>query len=200
MWSVTAFAKNAGDSSLLVGNCDEKNECAVNVSASDPRWARLCDSSDLSVHWAKGLGRYLIQCRSGGTSEENVVWLIDLKAEFFGKLYFGRFFKKSALEAEPDMKIQDKFQSRELCNSVDLLKIEASDFVLLDKKPTNDAESPYCYDPVYLVLQGGRLTIGNNSGPFKDNDADHAVHEVLSRDEARLRHLLDVARRWDSEP
>ena len=26
MWSVTAFAKNAGDSSLLVGNCDEKNE------------------------------------------------------------------------------------------------------------------------------------------------------------------------------
>ncbi|MGF6964857.1 hypothetical protein OKW43_001862 [Paraburkholderia sp. WC7.3g] len=199
-WSAIAYAKDTAGSVQLLGNCDEQNECVVNLNASGSQWEKLCDSPDFSVLWTKRGERYLVQCRSRSTSEENVVWIIDVKTGFFGKLYFGRFFKKSILEAGPNMKIEDKFQSRGLCSAAEILRVKASNFVLLDKKSTNNSENPYCYDPIYLTLQGGRLTIGTNNGPFKIGDTDHAVHAVLNRDKARLSHLLDTVRRWHPEP
>lgn len=183
----------------IVGNCDERDECVVNVGVSDFEWRKLCDSPDLSVHWTRGQERYLVQCRSGGTSDENMVWIVDLEADIFGRLHFGRFFKKSVLEGRPNLKIPDKFQSRDLCRPVDVLRVRVSDFILLDKKPTGPAENPYCYDPVYLSVRGGRLTVGTNDGPFKSGDADHSVHSVLTRERAHLNHLLASVRRWHPE-
>ncbi|KAB0640113.1 hypothetical protein [Burkholderia stagnalis] len=197
-WSHFALAKYMGGSANLSGNCDSQNECVVNLGAPWSRWRGLCNSSDFSALWSKGGERYLIQCRSGDTSEDSVVWVIDAKTGFFGKLYFGRFFKKGALAVGPNIEIKDKFQLRTLCESVEIKRMKESDFVLLDKRPMD--EGAYCYAPVYLTLRFDKLIVETNDGPFKNDDVDHAVHEVSIQEKRRLKYLLDAIRNWHSEP
>ncbi|CAN0623438.1 conserved exported protein of unknown function [Burkholderia multivorans] len=199
-WSSIVFANGASGSVPLLGNCDGHGECSVNLNASGHQWGDICDSLEFSAFWVRGEERYLVQCRNGGTSEENLIWVVDAKAGKFWELYFGRFFKRSLLELESNLKIQEKFGSLSLCRPAKISKLRVSYFVLLDKKPTNNEEDPYCYEPVYLMFRGGRLNIETNDGHFKHSDTDHVVHAVSDRDRARLRHLLDTVRKWHLQP
>jgi hypothetical protein len=121
---------------------------------------------------------------------------VDGKAGLFFRLNCGRFIKKSTLAKSPNMEIPDKFRARNLCNPVDLAKLRASDFILLDKEPASDEDNPYCYAPTYLTLQGGELIVSTSDNPAKVGDPDHAVHAVPVRDRQHLKHLLDALRRW----
>lgn len=199
-WSFLVFPKDAGSYGTLVGNCNEEKECVVFLNNEVPTRDELCNSSDASVFWTQGTDRYLLQCKSGDTAEDNVVWVVDLRTGFFGRLNYGRSVRKSELEKNPDMQIPDKFTSRSLCDSIDTSKLEAIDFVLLDKKPTNDDENPYCYDPTYLTIKSGHLVIDTNNGPVKSSDSDHAVHKVSARYRERLGHLLEAVREGHPEP
>ena len=190
IWLSIAYAQDKDVSEQIVGNCDEQNVCVVNFNNSDSHREKLCTSPDFSVLWYRGSERYLFQCRSESTSEENTIWIVDKKTDFFGKLHFGRFIKKSALEANPSLKIQDRFQSRILCNPAELSKVKASDFVLLDKKPMDNNENYYCYDPVYLSILDNRLKIENGSGFFNSRDVEHAIHKVSLEDKDSLLYLL----------
>lgn len=96
-WSFTIFTKDVVRSARLVGNCDAQNECVLHSHVSDVESQKLCHRPDFSVFWNRGHERYLVQCRKGNASEDNEIWIIEEKSKFFGKLYFGRFFKKSAL-------------------------------------------------------------------------------------------------------
>jgi len=190
-----AVAKGADGSAQLQDNCDKHNECTLNLNVSDRQWRGLCNSPELSMFWTKGRDRYLVQCRGDGTSEDNRVWVIDEKAGFFGKLYFGRFFKKSIFDDEKNIVIPDKFRSHGLCGPVDSLKLRLSDFVLLEKRPANNDDNPYCYDVNYLIFRDGRFAVEINGVLPKPGDTGHAVHAVSSQDRLRLNHLLDAARR-----
>ncbi|MGF6413153.1 hypothetical protein [Paraburkholderia sp. MM5482-R1] len=79
-------------------------------------------------------------------------------------------------------------------------KLKASDFVLLDKKPANEGDNPYCYDPTYLTLKGGKLVIDTSKSLVKQNDSDHTVHPVSARDRTRLKQLSDALRQWRPQP
>ncbi|MGF6916695.1 hypothetical protein [Paraburkholderia sp. 40] len=94
------------------------------------------------------------------------------------------------------MEIPDKFRSRNLCNPTDMSKLRASDFILLDKMPTDEGDNPYCYAPTYLTLKGEKLIVDTGGSPAKPRDSDHAVHRVSTRDQRRLNHVLDVLRQW----
>ena len=200
IWSSIALANDSGSSIPLLGNCDDHSECSVNLNVSGHELDDMCDYPDFSAFWIRGGDRYLVQCRNGGTSEENLVWVIDAKYGKFWELNFGRFFKKSMLELESNLKIQEKFWLLDLCHLAKTSKLKSSYFVLLDKKPTNIEANPYCYEPVYLSFQGGRLTIETNDGRFKHSDTDHVAHAVSDHDRARLRHLLDIIRKWNPQP
>ncbi|CAG4895288.1 hypothetical protein [Paraburkholderia gardini] len=142
----------------------------------------------------------MIQCKSGDTAEDNVVWIVDQSAKFFGRLNFGRFITKSAIEKNPNSKIPDKFSSRNLCHPIDMIKLKASDFLLHDKRPTDADDDPYCYDVTYLKLGDAKLVIDTSRGPVMRSDSQHAVHAVSTRDRERLTHLLDVLRQWHPQP
>ncbi|WP_432258829.1 hypothetical protein [Cupriavidus sp. TMH.W2] len=122
------------------------------------------------------------------------MWIVDRKSGLFRSLNYGRFYSKGALEENPNMTIPDKFASRALCSPIDIPKLMASDFVLLDKRPTDDDEGPYCYEPTYLTIKMGKLVIRTNRRTDKCSDSDHVAHEVPARDRVRLIHLLDAAR------
>jgi hypothetical protein len=98
------------------------------------------------------------------------------------------------------MRIPDKFSSRSLCHSINIPKLKASDFVLLDKRPTNESEEPYCYAPIYLTIVSKKLFIDNSSGPAKPREYDHAVRAVAERDQKQLNHILDALRKWRPQP
>lgn len=191
-----ALAQNGAGYGTPVGDCSETNECVVFLNNHIPAQDKLCDSSDFSASWIQGSGKYLIQCRSGDTAEDNVVWVVDPKAGIFGRLNYGRFIKKSTLEKNPNMEIPDKFHSRSLCDPIDMAKLKASDFVLLDKKPSNESDDPYCFAPTYLTLENGKLVINTSNGLVKRGDPDHAVLPVSARDREHLNHLLDALRQW----
>lgn len=199
-WSSVAFPGDGGIYGTVVGNCSEEKECVVFLNSRVATQDELCDSSDFSAFWTQGTDQYLLQCNSGDTAEDNVVWVVDLKGGFFGRLNYGRFVKKSELEKNPNMQIPDKFRPRNLCDPIDMSKLKISDFVLLDKKPTNDDENPYCYAPTYLTIKSGYLAIDTNYGPVKSSDTDHAVHMVPARDRERLGHLLEAVREWHPRP
>ena len=161
-----------------------------------PTQDELCNSSDFSVTWNQGDGKYLIQCRSGNSDEDNVVWAVNPNAGLFARLNYGRFIKKSVLERNPSMDIPDRFRSHSLCSPIDMSMLRAGDFVLLDKKPADEGENPYCYAPVYLMLKGRKLVVSINGSSARRSDQDHAVHSVSARDRQLLNRLLDVLRQW----
>ncbi|RDK01852.1 hypothetical protein DLM46_15945 [Paraburkholderia lacunae] len=124
------------------------------------------------------------------------MWVIDLSAKFFGRLNYGRFIIKSAIERNPNLKVPDKFSSRGLCEPIDVTKLKTSDFLLLDKRPTDSNEDPYCYDPTYLEVGGGKLTIATSRGPATRSDLEHVVNSVSALDRKRLMRVLDTLRQW----
>lgn len=75
-------------------------------------------------------------------------------------------------------------------------KLDASEFVLLDKKPTDSDEDPYCYDPTYSEVGGGKLTIVTSRALVSRGDLEHAVNPVSALDRKRLTHVLDTLRQW----
>jgi hypothetical protein len=94
------------------------------------------------------------------------------------------------------LKIQDKFSSRSLCEPIDMTKLKASDFLLLDKRPTESDEDSYCYDPTYLQVGGGKLTIATSRGAGTRGNVEHAVKPVSALDRKRLMQVLDTLRQW----
>ncbi|WP_233834737.1 hypothetical protein [Paraburkholderia sp. ZP32-5] len=195
-WTSMGLVQNAIAYEVVSGNCSDANECVVFLKNPVPTQDKLCNSSDFSVTWTPGDGKYLIQCRSSGSDEDNVVWIVDSNARIFARLNYGRFIKKSVLEKTPNMEIPDKFRSRSLCSPIDMSMLRAGDFVLLDKRPADEGENPYCYAPVYLMLKGGKLVVSINGGSARRSDPDHAVHSVSARDKQLLNRLLDVLRQW----
>lgn len=195
-WSPVGFAENGAENGGLVGSCNSEQECVVSIHFSEPAQHGLCESSDLSVLWVRESGKYLIQCRSGDTSEDNVVWVIDLSAKFFGRLNYGRFITKSAIEKNPNLKIPEKFRSRGLCGAIEMTKLKTSDFLLLDKRPSDSDEGSYCYDPTYLQVGDGKLTISPSRGAVTRGDFEHAVNPVSALDRKSLNHVLDTLRQW----
>ncbi len=198
--SCAVFAGNGGSYGNLVGDCNGRNECVVTANGKISRKDRLCESANLSTLWIKGSEKYLIQCRGGDTAEDNVVWIVDTRAGFFGRLDYGRFIKKSTLEKNPDVEIPDQFRARNLCDPIDVNKLESSDFVLLDKRPTDKDDNPYCYAPTYLTLKSGKLAIEISVDGVTRHDPDHAVHSVSTRDRKNLNSLLSTLRQWQPKP
>lgn len=197
-WSSVGFAGNG--SGNLIGRCDAMNECVVTFNGKNASRDQLCESSDFSALWIRGSGKYLFQCRRGDTAEDNTVWIVDPGTNLFTKLNYGRFITKGSLEKNPNMRIPDKFSSRSLCHPIDMPKLDASDFALLDKRPSDQDDDPYCYDTTYLTVEGAKLVVETSLGPVKSNDSEHAVHPVSTRDRERLIRLLDTLRQWNPQP
>ena len=194
--SSVSLAENKPKVEDLAGSCNSAQECVVSILVQGSAPPRLCESSDLSALWIRESRKYLIQCRSGDTAEDNTVWIVDQGAKFYGRLNYGRFITKSAVERNPNLKISDKFSSRSLCEPIDMAKLRASDFLLLDKRPTDSDEGPYCYDATYLKVGDGKLTIATSRGPVMHGDSGHAVHHVSMLDRKRLAQVLDTLRQW----
>ncbi len=196
-WSSVGLAESGAENGGLVGGCNSAQECVVSIHIQGAAQHRLCGSSDFSALWIRGREKYLIQCRSGDTAEDNVVWVVDLGAKFFSRLNYGRFITKSAIERNPNLKIPDKFSSRDLCGPIDMTRLKTSDFLLLDKSPTDSDEDSYCYDPTYLEVGGGKLTIAASRGPVTRGDLDHAMSSVSASDRKRLAQVVDLLRQWE---
>lgn len=197
---LVGFAKIGESNETLVGGCDDTRECEGSFQSQAFAQYRLCQSSDLSVSWIQGSGRYLIRCENGSTAEDNVVWIVDRNSEFFGRLNYGRMIRKSAVERSPNLNISDKFVLRRLCHPTDIIKLKESDFLLLDKKPADLEDAPYCYDITYLKLRERKLVIETSRGMVAPSDLQHAVQSVSTADRERLTHLLDVVRLWHPQP
>jgi hypothetical protein len=195
-WSSVGLAKTETVSEISAGGCNDAHECVVSFNREALTPDRLCQSSGLSALWLQGSGKYLIQCKSGDTAENNVVWIVDSNAKFFGRLNYGRFITRSAVEINPNLKIPDKFGSRSLCHPIDLIKLKASDFPLLDKRPAELKDAPYCYEMTYLKLADAKLVIDIGRGAETLGDSHHVVHSVSTRDRERLTRLVELLRHW----
>jgi hypothetical protein len=107
-WQSFAIGQGANAYGIFAGDCSDESECVVVLHSQNLALRELCDSTDFSVSWTQGADKYLIQCRSRDTSEDNVVWVVDRKMGLFFRLNYGRFIKKSALEKNPNMEVSEQ--------------------------------------------------------------------------------------------
>lgn len=191
---LSSFA-GAHANSVALGTCDESSECTVNITHDSSKQNRLCGNDNLSVHWRRGIEQYLIECRGSGTAEENSVFIVDKNRSIFKKLNYGRFVAKRFLR-KPVVVIPDRFAPRSLCNPVVKQKLEPSNFVILNKRPNFGGNGFYCYDPIYLTIENGKLLA---DGAIQRNErADILSPKNVSADEyVSLTVLLRAVRHWE---
>jgi hypothetical protein len=171
--------------------CDENNLCSAFLEDEPVKAKKFCDPSHFSVVWKKDTETYLFQCRDGTTSEEESKnWVVDMRHNSFFRVGYGRFYDKNALIANPNTKIPDSFQARPLCHVPIVAKLTASDFVLLDKSPSDDEKNPYCYEPTYLTVSAGRPLVQMNEGALPKGGADYQVRTASANEKAGLTLLL----------
>lgn len=194
--SFSIFAWSA-EKWMLVGGCDQSGECTAHINGGLPERDILCGSDDLSAIWRRGAERFLIQCGSSSTAEEGTIWIVDESENVFKKINFGRFVTRKFLVESDVVMMPDKFGPKYLCHSIDGGKLDSSDFIVFEKKPTSGDRGSYCYDPIYLVIKGGALLIGRSS---EGGSAMSSLEsKVASKDERLIIiSLLDALRHWGS--
>jgi hypothetical protein len=193
-YAVFGFDLARARSGSSVSECSSSQECIFHPSNNDMQSKLLCESSNFSVVWKKESTKYLIQCRSGDSAEDNVIWVAERKRDFLRRLNFGRFIEKDMLMNKKDILIHDKFSSRKLCHPVDVKKLQLSDFILLNKRSTGE-DDPYCYDVNYLAIVNGKLSLSTNAGPVRLGDANYPMSSVDAGDRLRINKLLDALTR-----
>jgi len=80
-------------SSDFAGGCASGHDCIFQIR-NDTQSKALCYSKYFSVVWQNGSSKYLLECRSGGTAEDNTIWIVERKMNLLKRLNFGRFIEK----------------------------------------------------------------------------------------------------------
>jgi hypothetical protein len=184
----------AGDEVISAGHnfiCDNNNLCSAFFENESAKVEKFCNPSHFSITWKRGREIYLFQCRGRGTTEgENKNWIVDIQHNIYFKVGYGRFYDQNKLIANPDIRIPDSFQARPLCHPAIDEKLRTSDFVLLDKRPSDDEQNPYCYEPTYLTISGGQFHILTSEGTLHRSDADHQMYKASASEKMGLQTLL----------
>ena len=184
----------AGESAIDKGHnfvCEKNNICSAFFEGEEKKAEDFCDPSNFSVVWKKTTEKYLFQCRDSTTSEDgNKNWVVDLHQNSFFMIGYGRFYDKNILIADPNATIPDSFQARHLCHASIVAKLKASDFVLLEKRPSDDEKNPYCYEPTYLTVSAGRLIVQTNEGTLPKGSTDYQARTAFAKEKAGLKLLL----------
>jgi hypothetical protein len=171
--------------------CGLNNICSAFFEEKINIVSKLCDPSRFSVVWNKGSKKYLFLCRGEGAAEEGARnWLVDAQNDIFYRVGYGRFYDRNALISKPNIKIPDGFQARPLCHPANDAQLRASDFVLLNKRPADDEQNSYCYEPTYLTVSGGKMHVSTIEGELTNDDATYQVHNVTENEKACLQFLL----------
>lgn len=184
----------ASNQSQITGGCNAARDCAAVFPDGDAGARRLCRSANAAVAWRKSEATYLVQCIDTSTAEENVNYLVRQPNTRATMLDYGRYVDKSVLLANPAGPTVPPLPARALCSPADPEKVQASDFVLLNRRPAPGTNG-YCYDVTYVHADGADWSIKTNSGDVQPGDAAYYGPAVSAPARADLRRMLRNLRR-----
>lgn len=184
----------ASNQSQISGGCNAARDCAAVFPDSDKAARRLCRNATAAVAWRKSEATYLVQCIDSTTAEENINYLVRQPNTTATMLDYGRYVDKSALLANPAGPTVAPLPVRPLCSPADPEKVQASDFVLLNRRPAPGTNS-YCYDVTYVQADGADWTIKTHAGDVQSGDAAYYGPAVSAPARADLRRMLRSLRR-----
>lgn len=192
-WSAFSYSWASGVMGNIVGACDDSDECFAHVKDGliDKK---LCDASDLSVFWNKGVEVYLIQCRRSVSMEDNILWVVHLKSSEVLRLNYGRYVSRKYLERGGAISIPDKFGDHPLCSALDRNEYDLSNFVVVKKRPSNGGDA-YCYDLAYIRVADKRISIVGNGGSCGEYGGLCRFHVSTKRERVAIGELLKFVER-----
>lgn len=149
---------------------DEKcndDECIVSTSVA----ASLCPSQTLSINWNKKSNWRIATCPCNCTQQDNTNWIINSKGTIFS-LNIGRVFGKNLFHSQLNPVVPDIISPHEMCEPANRQKIDDSDYLILEKRPSN-RKDPYCYNAIYVYALPEQISLSSNSGQIPLNDPDY---------------------------
>ena len=184
----------ADSQSQLSGGCNAARDCSAVFPDSDAAARRLCRNATAAVAWRKSEATYLVQCIDSSAAEENINYLVREPSTTATMLDYGRYVDKTALLANPVGPTAPPLPVRALCSPADPEKVDASDFILLSRRPAAGVNA-YCYDVTYVAADGGEWGVKTNAGEVQAGDAAYYGPAVSSSARSDLRRMLRSLRR-----
>lgn len=154
----------------------------------------LCPEGEIVVESNVASSSSLVVCDCKCTSHDNtgwIVWTDEASAkQSVVPIYPGKLVSPDTFSASTSPVIRDQLWHVEMCVSVDRAQLDQSDFITLVKRLTNSDDSPYCFDPLYITIQGTTVKLKLADRWIHADDEQYLGEDVSSEDLADLRHLF----------
>lgn len=169
------------------------SECSEPARNSDIGLA-LCPEGEILVASNAVSSSSLVVCDCRCTSHDNAGWIVwsdgTSAPQSVVQIYAGKLVSRDTFSATASPMIGDRLANVPMCVPVDREQLDQSDFTTLIKRPTNLEEFPYCFDPLYISIQGSGVRLKLGDRWIEADDGEFFRGEVPDGDLDDLNRLL----------
>lgn len=154
----------------------------------------LCPEGKIAVAHNAASSSSLVVCDCRCTSHDNTGWIVWTEgpsaAQLAVEIYSGKLVSPDVFSATASPLIRDLLSDVQMCAPIDRAQLGRSDFTTLVKRPSDSVDFPYCFDLLYISIEGSTVRLKLADRWIDADDDEFFGEQVSDEDAARLDYLL----------